>query len=196
MEMWRKTPAYLLLVLLLSACAGSSVKQRNNRAEALLEGSPKEAFAMLDSASNGIPAWNVPLQMRVELLHAQAMNKAFISFTTDCITLEVVNFYNFFGDNFSIIKRLLWYNRITFLAIHALSIFLSFIFRGSDNHVYDIVYFLFFYGSFYYLSVGRMKLQLEGKNCIISPITDSYSGRWTWTEIVDAMWCADGVRML
>lgn len=99
MEMWRKAPAYLLLVLLLSACAGSSVKQRINLAEALLEGSPKEAIAMLDSASNGIPAWNVPLRMRVELLRAQAMNKAFISFTTDSITLEVVNFYNIFGDS-------------------------------------------------------------------------------------------------
>lgn len=99
MEMWRKTPAYLLLILLLSACAGSSVKQKINRAEALLEGSPSEVIAMLDSTDRKIPAWNIPLRMRYELLRAQAMNKAFVRFTTDSIALEMVKYYNIFGGS-------------------------------------------------------------------------------------------------
>ena len=99
MEMWRKTPAYLLLILLLSACAGSSVKQNINRAEALLEGSPSEVIAMLDSTDRKIPAWNIPLRMRYELLRAQAMNKAFVRFTTDSIALEMVKYYNIFGGS-------------------------------------------------------------------------------------------------
>ena len=71
--------------------------------------------------------------------------------------------------DFKISKRFLWFNRIAFLAIYALFVFLSFMFRGSDNHVYDIVFLLFFYSSFYYLYVGRMKLQIEGKELRYKP---------------------------
>ena len=71
--------------------------------------------------------------------------------------------------NFPISKRFLWFNRIVFLAIYALFVFLSFMFRGSDNHVYDIVFLLFFYSSFYYLYVGRMNLQLVGKELRYKP---------------------------
>ena len=71
--------------------------------------------------------------------------------------------------DFEISKCFLWFNRIVFLAIYALFVFLSFMFRGSDNHVYDIVFLLFFYSSFYYLSVGRMKLQIEGKELRYKP---------------------------
>ena len=71
--------------------------------------------------------------------------------------------------DFEISKCFLWFNRIVFLAIYALFVFLSFMFRGSDNHVYDIVFLLFFYSSFYYFSVGRMKLQIEGKELRYKP---------------------------
>ena len=72
-------------------------------------------------------------------------------------------------QDFKISKRFLWFNRIAFLAIYALFVFLSFMFRGNDNHVYDIVYLLLFHGSFYYMSVGRMKLQIEGKELRYKP---------------------------
>ena len=72
-------------------------------------------------------------------------------------------------QDFKISKRFLWFNRIVFLAIYVFFVFLSFMFRGSDNHVYDIVFLLFFYSSFYYLSVGRMKLQIEGKELRYKP---------------------------
>ena len=72
-------------------------------------------------------------------------------------------------QDFKISRRFVWFNRIAFLAIYALFVFLSFMFRGSDNHVYDIVFLLFFYSSFYYLSVGRMKLQIEGKELRYKP---------------------------
>ena len=71
--------------------------------------------------------------------------------------------------DFPISKRFLWFNRIGCLAIYALFVFLSFMFRGNDNHVYDIVYLLLFHGSFYYMSVGRMKLQIEGKELHYKP---------------------------
>ena len=71
--------------------------------------------------------------------------------------------------DFKISKRFLWFNRIVFLAIYVFFVFLSFMFRGNDNHVYDIVYLLLFHGSFYYMSVGRMKLQIEGKELHYKP---------------------------
>ena len=71
--------------------------------------------------------------------------------------------------DFKISKRFLWFNRIVFLAIYVFFVFLSFMFRGSDNHVYDIVYLLFFYSSFYYIYVGRMKLQIAGKELHYKP---------------------------
>ena len=72
-------------------------------------------------------------------------------------------------QDFKISKRFLWFNRIAFLAIYVFFVFLSFMFRGSDNHVYDIVYLLFFYSSFYYIYVGRMKLQIAGKELYYKP---------------------------
>ena len=71
--------------------------------------------------------------------------------------------------DFKISKRFLWFNRIVFLSIYVFFVFLSFMFRGSDNHVYDIVYLLFFSSSFYYISVGRMKLQIAGKELHYKP---------------------------
>ena len=72
-------------------------------------------------------------------------------------------------QDFKISKRFLWFNRIVFLAIYVFFVFLSFMFRGSDNHVYNIVYLLFFYSSFYYIYVGRMKLQIAGKELHYKP---------------------------
>ena len=72
-------------------------------------------------------------------------------------------------QDFKISKRFLWFNRIAFLAIYVFFVFLSFMFRGSDNHVYDIVFLLFFYSSLYYLYVGRMKLQIAGKELHYKP---------------------------
>ena len=71
--------------------------------------------------------------------------------------------------DFKISKRFLWFNRIAFLAIYVFFVFLSFMFRGNDNHVYDIVYLLLFHGSIYYLYVVRMKLQIEGKGLRYKP---------------------------
>ena len=92
--------------------------------------------------------------------------------------------------DFKISKRFLWFNRIVFLAIYVFFVFLSFMFRGSDNHVYDIVYLLFFYSSFYYISVGRMKLQIAGKELHYKP----YNGLVFQSEELDGDCRCDVVR--
>ena len=92
--------------------------------------------------------------------------------------------------DFKISKRFLWFNRIAFLAIYVFFVFLSFMFRGSDNHVYDIVYLLFFYSSFYYISVGRMKLQIEGKELHYKP----YNTLLFRSQVLDGNWRCNVVR--
>ena len=92
--------------------------------------------------------------------------------------------------DFKISKRFLWFNRIVFLSIYVFFVFLSFMFRGSDNHVYDIVYLLFFYSSFYYISVGRMKLQIAGKELHYKP----YNGLVFQSEELDGDCRCDVVR--
>ena len=93
-------------------------------------------------------------------------------------------------QDFKISKRFLWFNRIVFLSIYVFFVFLSFMFRGSDNHVYDIVYLLFFYSSFYYISVGRMKLQIAGKELHYKP----YNGLVFQSEELDGDCRCDVVR--
>ena len=92
--------------------------------------------------------------------------------------------------DFKISKRFLWFNRIVFLSIYVFFVFLSLMFRGSDNHVYDIVYLLFFYSSFYYISVGRMKLQIAGKELHYKP----YNGLVFQSEELDGDCRCDVVR--
>lgn len=65
--------------------------------EAILEPSPASALAALDSMGDSIPRWAVPFRMRYELLRAQAMNKAFVGFTTDSVVLKLARYYDFFG---------------------------------------------------------------------------------------------------
>ena len=92
--------------------------------------------------------------------------------------------------DFPISKRFLWFNRIGFLAIYALFVFLSFMFRGNDNHVYDIVYLLLFHGSIYYLYVVRMKLQIEGKELHYKP----YNTLLFRSQVLDGNWRCNVVR--
>ena len=102
-------------------------------------------------------------------------------------------------QDFKISKRFLWFNRIVFLAIYVFFVFLSFMFRGNDNHVYDIVYLLLFHGSFYYMSVGRMKLQIEGKELHYKPYNSllfrslDLAGD-CWCNVV-RRWGVDAVRI-
>lgn len=101
--------------------------------------------------------------------------------------------------DFQISRRFLWFNRIAFLAIYAFFVFFSFMFRGSGNHIYDIVFLLLFYGSFYYLYVGRMKLLLVGNVLHYKP----YSRPGFRLQILDGdcrcsvhrRWGVDAVRI-
>lgn len=60
--------------------------------------SAKVAIRMLDGVESQLPEFSKAQKMRYELLRHKAMNKAYISFTSDSIMKEVVDYYDHHGS--------------------------------------------------------------------------------------------------
>ena len=88
----------LSFMILLVSCGGTP-QQRNmlSRAERLMNNYPDSVLKILDSARNEAPNYPRSLRMKYELLHAAAQNKAYISFTSDSVMKEVVDYYDSHG---------------------------------------------------------------------------------------------------
>ena len=94
---------YLLLILLiLASCAGNrKYDDLMKRADSIMnvnDDSAKVAIRMLDGVESQLPEFSKAQKMRYELLRHKAMNKAYISFTSDSIMKEVVNYYDRHGS--------------------------------------------------------------------------------------------------
>ena len=94
---------YLLLILLiLTSCAGNrkydDLMQRADSIMNVDDDSAKVAIRMLDGVKSQLPEFSKAQKMRYELLRHKAMNKAYISFTSDSIMKEVVDYYDRHGS--------------------------------------------------------------------------------------------------
>ena len=94
---------YLLLILLiLTSCAGNrkydDLMQRADSIMNVNDDSAKVAIRMLDGVESQLPEFSKAQKMRYELLRHKAMNKAYISFTSDSIMKEVVDYYDRHGS--------------------------------------------------------------------------------------------------
>ena len=94
---------YLLLILLiLASCAGNrkydDLMQRADSIMNVNDDSAKVAIRMLDGVESQLPEFSKAQKMRYELLRHKAMNKAYISFTSDSIMKEVVDYYDRHGS--------------------------------------------------------------------------------------------------
>ena len=94
---------YLLLILLiLASCAGNrkydDLMQRADSIMNVNDDSAKVAIRMLDGVKPQLPEFSQSQKMRYELLRHKAMNKAYISFTSDSIMKEVVDYYDRHGS--------------------------------------------------------------------------------------------------
>ena len=94
---------YLLLILLiLASCAGNrKYDDLMKRADSIMnvnDDSAKVAIRMLDGVESQLPEFSKAQKMRYELLRHKAMNKAYISFTSDSIMKEVVDYYDHHGS--------------------------------------------------------------------------------------------------
>ena len=94
---------YLLLILLiLTSCAGNrkydDLMQRADSIMNVNDDSAKVAIRMLDGVKSQLPEFSQAQKMRYELLRHKAMNKACITFTSDSVMKEVVDYYDHHGS--------------------------------------------------------------------------------------------------
>ncbi len=94
---------YLLLILLiLTSCAGNrkydDLMQRADSIMNVNDDSAKVAIRMLDGGKSQLPEFTQAQKMRYELLRHKAMNKACITFTSDSVMKEVVDYYDNHGS--------------------------------------------------------------------------------------------------
>ena len=94
---------YLLLILMiLASCAGNrkydDLMQRADSIMNVNDDSAKVAIRMLDGVESQLPEFSKAQKMRYELLRHKAMNKAYISFTSDSIMKEIVDYYDRHGS--------------------------------------------------------------------------------------------------
>ena len=94
---------YLLLItMLLASCAGNrKYDELMQRADSIMnvnDDSAKVAIRMLDGVKSQLSEFTKKQRMRYELLRHKAMNKACITFTSDSVMKEVVDYYDHHGS--------------------------------------------------------------------------------------------------
>ena len=94
---------YLLLsLMLLASCTGNrKYDDLMHRADSIMnadDDSAKVAIRMLDGVKSQLSEFTKKQRMRYELLRHKAMNKACITFTSDSVMKEVVDYYDHHGS--------------------------------------------------------------------------------------------------
>lgn len=88
--------------MLLASCAGNrKYDDLMQRADSIMnadDDSAKVAIRMLDGVKSQLPEFTQSQKMRYELLRHKAMNKACITFTSDSVMKEVVDYYDYHGS--------------------------------------------------------------------------------------------------
>ena len=88
--------------MLLASCAGNrkydDLMQRADSIMNVNDDSAKVAIRMLDGVKSQLPEFSKAQKMHYELLRHKAMNKAYISFTSDSKMKEVVDYYDRHGS--------------------------------------------------------------------------------------------------
>ena len=92
----------LLIVMILASCAGNrkydDLMQRADSIMNVNDDSATVAIRMLDGIKPQLPEFSQSQKMRYELLRHKAMNKACITFTSDSVMKEVVDYYDHHGS--------------------------------------------------------------------------------------------------
>lgn len=92
----------LLIIMLLASCAGNrkydDLMQRADSIMDVDDDSATVAIRMLDGVKSQLPEFSQSQKMRYELLRHKAMNKACITFTSDSVMKEVVDYYDHHGS--------------------------------------------------------------------------------------------------
>ena len=101
-RMKEKVIYLLLIILILASCAGNrKYDDLMLRADSIMDvddDSATVAIRMLDGIKPQLPEFSQSQKMRYELLRHKAMNKACITFTSDSVMKEVVDYYDHHGS--------------------------------------------------------------------------------------------------
>ena len=92
----------LLIIIILTSCAGNrkydDLMQRADSIMNVNDDSAKVAIRMLDGVKSQLSEFTKKQRMRYELLRHKAMNKACITFASDSVMKEVVDYYDNHGS--------------------------------------------------------------------------------------------------
>ena len=92
----------LLIIMILASCAGNrkydDLMQRADSIMDVDDDSATVAIRMLDGVKSQLSEFTKKQRMRYELLRHKAMNKACITFTSDSVMKEVVDYYDHHGS--------------------------------------------------------------------------------------------------
>ena len=92
----------LLIIMILTSCVGNrkydDLMQRADSIMNVNDDSAKVAIRMLDGVKPQLLEFSKAQKMRYELLRHKAMNKACITFTSDSVMKEVVDYYDHHGS--------------------------------------------------------------------------------------------------
>ena len=100
--MLQKLINILLITILFVSCTGNKkYDDMMLQADSMMnidDDSAKVAIQMLDGAKSWLPDFSKAQRMRYELLYHKAMNKAYITFTSDSLMKKVVDYYDRHGS--------------------------------------------------------------------------------------------------
>ncbi len=100
----KKVIVYLTVLLTVIGCSQTTeIDIAMNQAESIMEtrqGDANKSLIVLDSLKAQISGMTEAQRMRFHLLHAKAMNKAYVDFTSDSIMLKVVDYYDRHGSGY------------------------------------------------------------------------------------------------
>ena len=85
------------MVLLMAGCGGERGLQALVLADSLMNSRPDSALAVLEGAEGDMAGEPKSVRMRYQLLRHQAMNKAYVPFTSDSLMLDVADYYDRHG---------------------------------------------------------------------------------------------------
>ena len=98
-SLYHLCPLWLLAIVLLTACSGNpKVDALIACADSLMASRPDSSLHLLDSVEAQMADAPKSVRMRYQLLRHKAMNKAYVTFTSDSVMNEVVEYYDNKGD--------------------------------------------------------------------------------------------------
>lgn len=95
---YKSVTIVFLLFFMFSCIEDKQAKHQMSIAESIMDNSPDSAFSVLSDLRERKSHLSRSQRMRLELLYAESMNKAGVHLDNDSVLLDVVKYYDTYGD--------------------------------------------------------------------------------------------------